>query len=203
MTDSIAAVEAAWTSKAEQLGLEPQAVIKATHGRRASDNLTELIPTLRKEDVNKEVEEFEKSILEFADTPPMSRKNSMSSIRSRSSSRASSRKPSMTALSSLAPMTPGNSGSPTNGTPNGSRRPSSGSNPLSGLKFTAANKLQTDEIPDESPFDDDIDGDEIIDMSVRILPGVRELINSLPPDRFAVATSGAKTYCHGCLKRTK
>lgn len=56
LTDSIAAVEAAWSAKAEELGLEPEAVIAATHGRRASDNLQELIPSLRKEHVDREVE---------------------------------------------------------------------------------------------------------------------------------------------------
>lgn len=56
LTDSIAAVEAAWSAKAEELGLEPEAVIAATHGRRASDNLQELIPSLRREHVEKEVE---------------------------------------------------------------------------------------------------------------------------------------------------
>lgn len=32
-------------------------------------------------------------------------------------------------------------------------------------------------------------------------PGVRRVIDSLPTDKYAVATSGAKTYCHGCLER--
>jgi beta-phosphoglucomutase-like phosphatase (HAD superfamily) len=45
LTDSIAAVEAAWSAKAEELGLEPEAVIAATHGRRASDNLQEVSAT--------------------------------------------------------------------------------------------------------------------------------------------------------------
>ena len=45
--------------------------------------------------------------------------------------------------------------------------------------------------------------EDLVDMSVQILPGVRRLITSLPKDRYAVATSGAKTYCHGCLTRTK
>jgi hypothetical protein len=59
-------------------------------------------------------------------------------------------------------------------------------------------------ITDESPFaDDDAEEDKLIDMSVRILPGVRKLIDSLPEGKYAVATSGAKTYCHGCLTRTK
>jgi len=57
-------------------------------------------------------------------------------------------------------------------------------------------------IPDESPFEDELDDEKAVDMSVRILPGVRELINSLPFGKYAVATSGAKTYCHGCLART-
>lgn len=70
-----------------------------------------------------------------------------------------------------------------------------------------------------SPFDDDEEDDEFdpngpidfsdyteeeigcADKSVRILPGVRRLVDSLPKDRFAVATSGAKTYCHGALHR--
>lgn len=33
-----------------------------------------------------------------------------------------------------------------------------------------------------------------VDRSVRILPGVRKMIDSLPEGRYAVATSGAKTY---------
>lgn len=66
-----------------------------------------------------------------------------------------------------------------------------------------------------SPFDDDDDDDDgpidfsdyteseigCEDKSVKILPGVRRLVDSLPKDRFAVATSGARTYCHGALHR--
>lgn len=65
----------------------------------------------------------------------------------------------------------------------------------------------------ENPFDDDSDdSDEEIDLSeyteeeigcqnksVRILPGVARLIASLPKDRYAVATSGAKTCAPHCL----
>lgn len=56
LTDSIAAVEAAWTAKAEELGLDPDEVIAATHGRRAEDNLLELVPNLKREDIHREVE---------------------------------------------------------------------------------------------------------------------------------------------------
>lgn len=68
LTDSIAAVEAAWTAKANELGLEPEAVIKATHGRRASDNLMELVPGLKKQHVDKEVESA--SLLGRSGSPP-------------------------------------------------------------------------------------------------------------------------------------
>lgn len=74
---------------------------------------------------------------------------------------------------------------------------------LSRLKYTSGPKQDAqdaDEV-EEDPFNED-DDDDIIDMSVQILPGVRELINSLPEGKYAVATSGAKTYCHGCLNRT-
>jgi hypothetical protein len=33
-----------------------------------------------------------------------------------------------------------------------------------------------------------------VDRSVRILPGVKRMISSIPDGRYAVATSGAKTY---------
>jgi beta-phosphoglucomutase-like phosphatase (HAD superfamily) len=56
LTDSIAAVEAAWTAKANELGMDPDKVIAATHGRRASDNLQELIPSLKPHHVNQEVD---------------------------------------------------------------------------------------------------------------------------------------------------
>ena len=33
-----------------------------------------------------------------------------------------------------------------------------------------------------------------VDRAVRILPGVRKMLDSIPHGRYAVATSGAKTY---------
>ncbi|WRT68919.1 uncharacterized protein IL334_005901 [Kwoniella shivajii] len=196
LTDSIAAVEAAWTAKAEELSLEPEEVIRATHGRRASDNLMELVPGLRKEHVEKEVEKFEKTILAFADTPPHSRKSSFASNRSPSMTNLSTRR------SSLAPLTPA---TPASNTPDALRRTSIQSNIAETLNFTSYKLSKTTisevAVEDESPFDEE-EAEDIIDMSVRILPGVRKMINSLPEHKYAVATSGAKTYCHGCLNRT-
>jgi HAD superfamily hydrolase (TIGR01509 family) len=40
-----------------------------------------------------------------------------------------------------------------------------------------------------------------VDRSVRILPGVKRIMNSIPKGKYAVATSGAKTYAYGCMTR--
>jgi len=62
----------------------------------------------------------------------------------------------------------------------------------------------------DNPFDSDSDDEDedyteeeigCPDRSVRILPGVKRLIDSLPKSKYAIATSGAKTYCHGALYR--
>lgn len=63
-----------------------------------------------------------------------------------------------------------------------------------------------------SPFDDEEDEDEDLSQyteeeigctnkSVKILPGVARIMSSIPQDRLAIATSGAKTHCHGALAR--
>ncbi len=217
MTDSIAAVEAAWGAKAKELGLEPAVVIAATHGRRASDNLLELVPGLKKEHVDGEVDstsfrlscfsslthrsEFERTILAFADTPPQSRKSSFAESKSRKSSFASSRtststrtRGSASSKDSLGPLTP---------LSNVHDVPRGHDIALAFSSFKMGQDTVGVAITDDSPFDDDgEEADKLMDMSVRILPGVRELIDCLPTGKYAVATSGAKTYCHGCLNRT-
>ena len=40
-----------------------------------------------------------------------------------------------------------------------------------------------------------------VDRSVRILPGVKRLMDSIPKGKYAVATSGARTYAYGCMTR--
>ena len=53
-------------------------------------------------------------------------------------------------------------------------------------------------VPAEKVRDDILEAWQIeaaqVDRSVRILPGVKKLIDSIPNGRCAVATSGAKTY---------
>jgi HAD superfamily hydrolase (TIGR01509 family) len=150
--------------------------------------------------------EFEKSILAFADTPPQSRKNSIAGSERRSGSfRRNSL--SNSTLASFGPFTPVS----TTGN-NSPRRPSNLNNIAKSLDFASyklgKTELAAPNIPDESPFLEEEDPleeqfmEDVVDMAVRILPGVKDLINSLPEGKYAVATSGARTYCHGCLKRT-
>ncbi|EFP84504.1 hypothetical protein PGT21_019473 [Puccinia graminis f. sp. tritici] len=54
---------------------------------------------------------------------------------------------------------------------------------------------------DSDDEDIEIDVSDLVDRSVRILPGVRKMTDSLPADRFAIATSAAVTHCHGALQR--
>jgi len=64
------------------------------------------------------------------------------------------------------------------------------------------------DIIDEQVFDEEedeadieVDVSDLVDRSVRILPGVRAFTKSLPMDRWAIATSAAITHCHGALER--
>ena len=50
----------------------------------------------------------------------------------------------------------------------------------------------------EAAWEIEADG---VDRSIQILPGVREMIDSIPEGRYAVATSSAKTYAYGATTR--
>ncbi|EKM51549.1 uncharacterized protein PHACADRAFT_212192 [Phanerochaete carnosa HHB-10118-sp] len=67
LTDSIAAVEAAWGKVAMDIGQDPAYVIAATHGKRAVDNLAQFKPHIKAHEMDDEVTAFEESILFFAD----------------------------------------------------------------------------------------------------------------------------------------
>ena len=211
LTDSIAAVEAAWGKVAQDIGQDPAYVIAATHGKRAVDNLSQFKPWIKSHEMDDEVTAFEESILYFADaynkhgpgsqpatpidsgatTPALTPTSSAPS--SRAASRASSFVGGIANLTSI-------------------RRPSFLSR-LSGLLTMSA--VQEGE---EATFDDPIMEEQhqemveresklnkhqlqawqleaaAIDRSVRILPGVKKMISSIPEGHYAVATSGAKTY---------
>ncbi|KAI0322376.1 HAD-like protein [Amylostereum chailletii] len=67
LTDSIAAVEAAWGKVAKDIGQDPHYVIAATHGKRAVDNLSQFKPHIPSHEMDAEVQAFEETILYFAD----------------------------------------------------------------------------------------------------------------------------------------
>lgn len=186
---------------------------------------------LTNEQMEPHVEEFEKKILKEADefgdkvrvrraSESSSRRNSASSSRrnSRRGSSSSGRNP---LLSGLAGGQFGMSSISTDqsGQASGTASPKpiddetnldSVNQKLAGLNTNDDRMAQLD----ADPFEDSDEEDSAFDLdeyteeeigcrnkSVRILPGVRRLIDSLPTGRWAVATSGAKTYCHGALAR--
>ncbi|KAI0333728.1 HAD-like protein [Cubamyces sp. BRFM 1775] len=220
LTDSIAAVEAAWGKVATDIGQDPAYVIAATHGKRAVDNLAQFKPHIKEHEMDREVQAFEESILYFADaytkhgpgslqnspvnsgatTPALS--PSSSNPASRNSSRASSF---VGTLAQLAPF----------------RRPSF-LHRVSSLLTMSPSIREADSEALENPISEE--SEEVsedwkatlqkkhqfeawqleaaaVDRSVRILPGVKRVMDSIPKGRYAVATSGAKTYAYGCMTR--
>ncbi|TFK78100.1 hypothetical protein K466DRAFT_456150, partial [Polyporus arcularius HHB13444] len=217
LTDSISAVEAAWGKVAKDIGQDPAYVIAATHGKRAVDNLAQFKPHIKEHEMDNEVQAFEESILFFADaynkhgpgsqpsTPTVDSGAATPALTPSSStptSRASSRAPSF--AGSLAQLT-------------AFRRPSF-LHRVSSL-LTMTNQVIPES--DAATFEDTITEEQeegavnpnwrdelvkkhqlqawqveaaAVDRSVRILPGVKKLMSSIPKGRYAVATSGAKTY---------
>ncbi|KAF5377922.1 hypothetical protein D9615_006761 [Tricholomella constricta] len=199
---------------ARDIGQDPVHVIAATHGKRAIDNLAHFRPEIEAHQMDDEVEKFEETILYFADAynlhGPGSQMNSGANTPYTPSSAATT--PALTPANST-PSSRSNSVSL-------GRRPS----------FTTRliNMLTMTSVPEQRvhvrDVDDDVDGafeaspvidDKTqrhmmeawqleaanIDRSVQILPGVKKLMDSLPAGRYAVATSGAKTYAYGCMTR--
>ncbi|KAI0648171.1 HAD-like protein [Trametes meyenii] len=219
LTDSISAVEAAWGKVATDIGQDPAYVIAATHGKRAVDNLAQFKPHIKAHEMDREVQAFEESILFFADaynkhgpgsvpnspvisgstTPALT--PSASTPASRNSSRAGSFVGSLAQLTSF-------------------RRPSFLHRVSSLLAMSPS--IREDESALENPISEEIDdvSDDwkaslakkhqleawqieaaAVDRSVRILPSVKRIMDSIPKGRYAVATSGAKTYAYGCMTR--
>ncbi|KAJ3787633.1 HAD-like domain-containing protein [Lentinula aff. detonsa] len=222
LTDSIAAVEAAWGKVAKDIGQDPAYVIAATHGKRAIDNLAQFKPNILPHQMDSEVQDFEESILFFADAyrthGPGSRRSSTPTYSSESAVDSEVNTPSLTPGSS-APSSRASSFAY-----DSSRRPSFASRLSSALMMSAVPEA---EVVSPAEFEDSsMEGNHVdiveqhwndkskfhqlkawqieaaaVDRSVRILPGVKKLIDSIPAGRYAVATSGAKTYAYGCMTR--
>lgn len=193
LTDSIAAVEAAWSKVAREIGADPAFVIAATHGKRAIDNLARFKPHLRSHEMEAAVEEFERSILLYADayarrraartSPPSLLSDSDSDSDSRPGSGASSGSSSEadnSSVSSLVPSAVVSTGELVAGSPGELAD-----------ELAAALSIANGDRSNEWVLE--LEAAEV-DLAVRILPGVKALLESIPEGRYAVATSGAKTY---------
>ncbi|KAJ3975960.1 HAD-like protein [Lentinula raphanica] len=219
LTDSIAAVEAAWGKVAKDIGQDPEHVIAATHGKRAIDNLAQFRPDILSHEMDDEVQKFEESILFFADAftnhgPGSQRVTPPSNTPSNSTSDCTT--PSLCTSSGSDSSA---SSSPNNSDGAQSHQSESFASRLDdALVATALSEHKPRAVPqveivdfdssNEQGFEGQLDELEAwqieasaIDRSVRILPGVKKMIESIPDGRFAVATSGAKTYAHGCMTR--
>ena len=209
LTDSIAAVEAAWGKVAKDLGEDPAYVIAATHGKRAVDNLAQFKPHIKAHEMDAEVQAFEESILFFADAyakhGPGSREVSPLSSGAATPALASS-------SSSSSTSSTGSSAAPSRSSSfsTAARRPS--------FIRRVTNRLAVITAEGATVEDEEFEGISepgndwrmelelkhmfeawqveaaAVDRSVRILPGVKKLMDSIPEGRYAVATSGAKTY---------
>ncbi|KAH8112535.1 HAD-like protein [Phellopilus nigrolimitatus] len=220
LTDSIAAVEAAWGAVAIKLGLDPETVIAATHGKRAIDNLAFYRPEIKAHEMDAAVEAFEQSILDFADSyqkrAARRRRFGVSSA-GFSAHAGSDSGESTPALSDTSASSRSGSLSTSTSTPSttttdpttGARRPSFATR-LSDMLASAISEDSVlpvfDESTDEKRADADIEAAweteaDAIDRSIRILPGVKDMIECIPDGRYAVATSGAKTYAYGAMTR--
>jgi len=220
LTDSIAAVEAAWGKVAKDIGQDPEHVIAATHGKRAVDNLAQFKPHIKEHEMDDEVQAFEETILYYADAYHLHGPGSQ---------------PGTPITPWSANESPIESGSATPDLTPGSSAPSSRSSSFSASNTRRpsfagrlSNMLSMTAVPESSVFEDPImeeAHEEImhvettkekearhrmeawreeaagVDRSVRILPGVKRMMDSIPKGKYAVATSGAKTYAYGCMTR--
>lgn len=214
LIDSIPAIESAWAAVAKKINRDPQEVIDETHGRRVMDNLRDLKPDLRRKsdaEMAPHVKEFELEVLRQADEYEQEVKSRKSSA---ASSRRASRKSSMSANSNHKPRTKSGLSQSITGESVTNRMKALGIVPMAKIQNGA---VVLEAIPseadaknvaqDEDVFEDDdeedieVDVSDLVDRSVRILPGVRNFTNALPIDRWAIATSAAITHCHGALER--
>lgn len=239
LTDSIAAVEAAWGKVAKDIGQDPQFVIAATHGKRAVDNLARFRPDIKAEAMADEVQKFEETILYFADayhkhgpgsqtgspwpaartpatpgtpfdsalgTPDLSSTPSSSAPSSRPSSRAPSvsgvRRPSfgtrlgnMLAMTVVEPHASSAADEAIIEDVDEELAQQEGAGGLTGAKVGEDGFLFG---PKHHETRHELKAWQIeassVDRSVQILPGVKRIMDSIPRGRYAVATSGAKTY---------
>ena len=177
---------------AREIGADPAFVIAATHGKRAIDNLARFKPHLHPDELSAAVEEFERSILFYADahananaaggsTPSLLSDAGSGPGSSAGSSCVSSLVQSAAASTEQLIVVSG---------------PQAELADELAIALTAATAVEkgcftSREGAGEWECELEAAG---FDRAVRVLPGVKALLASIPEGRYAVATSGAKTY---------
>lgn len=200
-------MEAAWGKVAQDIGQDPGYVVAATHGKRAVDNLSHFKPHIKEHEMDSEVTKFEESILFFADAHRLHGPGS----KFRDQSCASLQTP-IESLITTPPLTRGPSPPLSIKSSNDPKRLSFGHRLLNLLNFSSSEDIHIQKF---NHFDNDFvqesyvdnvakindEGLEAweleaasVDRAIQILPGVKRIIDSIPAGRYAVATSGAKTY---------
>ncbi|KAI0044228.1 HAD-like protein [Auriscalpium vulgare] len=210
LTDSIAAVEAAWGKVAKDIGQDPAYVIAATHGKRAIDNLAQFKPELQAHEMDDAVSDFENTILYYADafhSAPASENITPSWSLTSSTTSSIDCTPYLTPESSAPSSTEdlldvSDVACP----PSFTTRLTNAIMSRVGAGPRVYEEEKCSLVEDAVHLmEDTLEAWRVeamsVDRSVRILPGVRRMIDSLPEGRYAVATSGAKTYAYGCMTR--
>jgi hypothetical protein len=176
---------------AHEIGADPAFVIAATHGKRAIDNLARFKPHLRSHEMEAAVEAFERSILFYADAYARRRGARTSTLSDSDSDSdsclgpgANSRSSSDNSSVSLVPSAVASTEQLVIGSPGEL------ADELA-VALSIANEDRSNE------WELKLEAVEV-DRAVRILPGVEALLESIPEGRYAVATSGAKTYGASC-----
>lgn len=172
---------------------DPEYVIAATHGKRAIDNLKQFKPHLQPHELPEAVQAFEESILAYADQYGISQKQQQKRARATSAA-TDTRAPSIASASSGELGTESESSSRRSSTQTENSNFGFGNSKLSKLLGEPMSEPVTREELAKDIEEAWETEQDVVDRSVRILPGVRSMIDSLPPDRYCVATSGAKTY---------
>ena len=189
------AVEAAWSRVARKISVDPAFVIVAMHGKHAVDNLMHFKPHLRVHELPAATDEFECSIPFYADAHARARVRGAagSSTPSLLSDAGSSSGHSSTAASSCMSSLVQSAAVSTEQLVVISWAHAELADELAAALNVGAAKERPGSREEECQCQWELEAAEV-DRAVRVLPGVKALLASIPKGRYTVATSGAKTY---------
>ena len=180
---------------AREISADPAFVIATTHGKRAIDNLAHFKPHLRAHELPAAVDEFERSILFYADAHAQARVRGAadSSTPSLLSDAGSSSGQSSTVASSCVSSLVQSAAVSTEQLVVISGPRAELVDDLASALSVAAAKERPGSREEEYECQWELEAGEV-DRAVGVLPGVKALLASIPEGRYAIATSGAKTY---------